>query len=83
MDVISYTRVRQHLAENMDKVCNDHTPIIITRKNERNVVMMSLEDYHALDETAYLLSSPANAQRLRESIAELRAGKGTEHELID
>ncbi len=62
----------------MDKVCDDHTPIIITRKNQRSVVMMSLEDYEALEETAYLLRSPRNARRLLESIAELDSSGGTE-----
>jgi antitoxin YefM len=65
----------------MEKVCDDHAPVIITRKNERSVVMISLEDYQALEETAYLLRSPKNARRLLESIAELEAGCGTEREL--
>ena len=65
------------------KVCNDHTPIIITRKREAAVVMLSLDDYQALEETAYLLRAPANARRLLESIAELEAGKGAERELIE
>lgn len=61
MDAISYTAARANLARTMDRVCADHDPIII-----------SLEDYSALTETAYLLRSPANAQRLLESIAEYR-----------
>jgi antitoxin YefM len=83
MEAISYTRARDHLAETMDKVCEDHTPIIITRKNERSVVMMSLEDYESLEETTYLLRSPKNARRLLESIAELRAGGGVERVLAE
>jgi antitoxin YefM len=67
----------------MEKVCDDHTPIVITRKSARSVVMMSLEDYQALEETAYLLRSPRNARRLLESIAELEASAGTEKELIE
>jgi antitoxin YefM len=67
----------------MDKVCDDHTPIIITRKNQRSVVIISLEDYESLEETAYLLRSPRNARRLLESIAELESGGGTERELIE
>ena len=55
----------------MEKVCDHHAPMIITRKNSRSVVMISLEDYQALEETAYLLRSPKNARRLLESIAEL------------
>ncbi len=75
MDVISYTRARETLAKTMDRVCNGHSPVIITRKNQRSVVIMSLEDYRALEETAYLLRSPKNARRLLESIAELEAGR--------
>ena len=71
MNAIPYTHARNHLAETMDKVCDDHDPVIITRKSRGSVVMMSLEDYHALEETAYLLRSPKNARRLLESIAEL------------
>ena len=83
MDAITYTHARERLAETMDRVCEDHAPIIITRKRDQAVVMMSLEDYHALDETAYLLRSPENARRLLESIAELESGRGTPRELIE
>ena len=83
MDAISYTAARENLAKTMEKVCNDHTPIIITRKREAAVVMLSLDDYQALEETAYLLRAPANARQLLESIAELEAGKGTERELLE
>ena len=83
MDAISYTAARQNLAKTMDKVCLDHEPIIITRNNEQSVVMMSLEDFKALEETAYLLRSPKNARRLLESMAQLESGKGTQQELLD
>tara|TARA_B110000196_G_scaffold101766_1_gene88466 strand:+ start:153 stop:407 length:255 start_codon:yes stop_codon:yes gene_type:complete len=83
MDAISYTSARANLASTMEQVCNDHAPIIITRKSEAPVVMMSLEDYQAMEETTYLLRSPANARNLLESIAELEAGKGAEHALIE
>jgi antitoxin YefM len=83
MDAISYTHARGHLAETMEKVCDDHDPVIITRKHQRSVVMISLEDYQALEETAYLLRSPQNARRLLESIAELESGGGTERELLE
>ena len=81
MDTITYTRARSDLAKTMEQVCDDHAPIIITRKNERPVVMMSLEDYQALQETAYLLRSPENARRLLESIAELESDKGVERQI--
>jgi len=81
MDAISYTNARSNLAKTMEKVCEDHDPVIITRRNESSVVMMSLEDFQALEETAYLLRSPKNARRLLESIAELESGGGTERKL--
>lgn len=81
MEAISYTNARSNLAKTMEKVCEDHDPVIITRRNENSVVMMSLEDYQALEETAYLLRSPKNARRLLESVAQLESGDGTEREL--
>ena len=66
----------------MTKVCDDHSPIIITRKTAQPVVVMSLEDYEAFEETAYLLRNPKNARRLIESITELTDGQGTEKELV-
>ncbi len=83
MDAISYTYARGHLTETMDKVCDDHAPIIIARRQRRSVVLISLEDYQALEETAYLLRSPTNARRLLESVAELESGGGTERDLAE
>ena len=83
MDAISYTAARANLASTMAQVCDDHAPIIITRKSESPVVMMSLEDYNAMQETTYLLRSPANARKLLESIAELEQDKGTQKELLE
>ena len=83
MNAIPYTHARNNLAKTMEKVCDDHAPVIITRKNQGSVVMLSLEDYQALEETAYLLRSPKNARRLLESVAELAAGGGTERELLE
>lgn len=82
MDAITYTAARASLADTMDRVCEDHEPVIITRSGgERAVVMMSLEDFKSLEETAYLLRGPKNARRLLESIAQLEAGKGKERKL--
>jgi antitoxin YefM len=83
MNAITYTAARSNLAQTMAKVCDDHAPVIITRKAAKPVIMMSLDDYEALEETAYLLRSPENARRLLESITELATGKGTERELAD
>jgi antitoxin YefM len=81
MDAITYSAARANLAKTMDRVCEDHEPLIITRNGERSVVMLSLEDYKALEETAYLLRSPANARRLLAAVAQLADGKGTERAL--
>ncbi len=83
MDAISYTAARANLSKTMEQVCNDHAPIIITRKRESPVVMLSLEDYQSMEETTYLLRSPENARNLLESIAELEADKGVKRELIE
>ncbi|CAM4437017.1 type II toxin-antitoxin system Phd/YefM family antitoxin [Vibrio agarivorans] len=83
MDAISYTAARANLATTMQKVCNDHAPVIITRKSEAPVVMISLEDYEAMQETTYLLRAPMNARRLLESMAELESGNGQERELLE
>lgn len=83
MDAISYTVARANLSKTMEKVCRDHAPVIITRKNESSVVMMSLEDYQAMEETTYLLRSPANARDLLTSIAELEVGGGFEKQLSE
>jgi antitoxin YefM len=82
MDAITYTSVRANLASTMDRICNDHEPLIITRNGEQAVVMLSLEDYKALEETAYLLRTPANAKRLISAASQLSAGKGVERELL-
>ena len=76
MTAISYTAARENLASTMDKVCEDHAPIIITRNRDQAVVMMSLADYEALEETAYLLKNPKNARRILSAISQLDAGKG-------
>ena len=83
MDAISYTAARADLAKTMEKVCEDHAPVIITRSKARSVVMISLEDYEALQETAYLLRAPKNARRLLESVAELEQGGGREKALLE
>jgi antitoxin YefM len=83
MDAISYTAARTNLAKTMEQVCEDHSPVIITRSKSQSVVMISLEDYEALQETAYLLRAPKNARRLLESFAELEQGGGQEKDLLE
>jgi antitoxin YefM len=76
MNAITYTAARERLASTMDRVCDDHDPVIITRNRDQAVVMLSLEDYESLQETAYLLRSPANAKRLLDSIDALNGKRG-------
>jgi len=83
MDAIPYTKLRANLAYQMDRVCEDHAPIIVTRQASASVVMISLDDYEALEETSYLLRSPKNARRLLASIERLEGGAGTERELVE
>lgn len=83
MDAISYTAARQNLAKVMEQVCDDRAPLLITRQGQPSVVMLSQDEYEALQETAHLLRSPANAQRLLASIQELESGGGNERELLE
>jgi len=81
MKAITYTAARENLASTMDAVCKDRDPVIITRNRDQSVVMISLDDYEALQETAYLMRSPANAKRLIESIAAAESGKTVKHKV--
>lgn len=83
MDAISYSAARANLASTMDRVCNNHEPLIISRNGEQSVVMLSLEDFNALQETAYLLRSPNNAKRLMRAIEQLDSGAGIERNLAE
>jgi len=83
MDVLSYSDTRARLKEVMDRVVDDHAPVVITRQKAEAVVMVSLADWNAMEETLRLLSSPANAQRLREAMSELDAGGGAERALAE
>jgi len=83
MDAITYTTARANLADTMNRVCDDHEPLIITRNGQQAVVMMSLEDFNALEETAYLLRSPKNARRLLDAMTELQERRGKERRLAD
>jgi antitoxin YefM len=83
MDAVTYSHTRRHLAAIMDKVNDDRTPLIVTRQKGKPVVLMSLDDYHALEETAYLLRNPKGAERLLTAVERLRAGGGEVRELVD
>ena len=81
MDAITYTDLRQNLKTHMDKVFQNNAPLIITRKNNENVVLLSIGEYNSLLETNYLLSNEANAEHLRKSISQHKAGKVKAREL--
>jgi antitoxin YefM len=83
MTALSYTSLRSSLAKTLDQVNKDHTPILITRQKGENAVLMSEADFRSYEETAYLMQSMANAQRLDEAITQLREGKGMEKELLE
>jgi antitoxin YefM len=76
MKAITYTAARENLASTMDRVCRNRAPVVITRNRDQSVVMLSLDDYEQLEETAYLLRSPKNAGRLLSAMADLQRGKG-------
>ena len=76
METISYTDARAQLAATMDKVIQDHAPVVITRHGSQACVLVSLNDWESMEETAYLMSSPANAARLNEAILALESGQG-------
>lgn len=82
MDVISYTDTRARLKKVMDRVVADHTPVVISRQKAESVVMVSLADWNAIEETMHLLSSKTNAARLRTAINQLEGGTGAARDLI-
>jgi len=82
MQTISYTDFRARLDGVMEQVNDDHSAVIITRQNGKPAVLMSLDDFNAYEETAYLLRSPRNAARLYQAIADIEAGNTEEHALI-
>ena len=82
MKVITCAELQDNLADILDYVIDDHTPVLINREDKQAVVLISLDDYKAFEETAYLLQSPANAKRLRDSIAQIEAAQTISHNLI-
>ena len=82
MDVVTYSDARANLKSVMDRVIEDRTHVVITRQKAEAVVMVSLSDWNAMEETMHLLSNPKNAERLRDSTRQLEERRGTERELI-
>jgi len=83
MNALTYTYTRQNLAEVMRAVNEDHDPVVVTSQRGKPVVILSLDDFHAFEETAYLLRNPHGATRLLESVEELRSGGGQIKELTE
>jgi len=83
MDALTYSYTRQHFADVMRRVNDDRSPVVVTSQRGKPIVIMSLDDYHAMEETAYLLRNPKGAKRLMEAVEELRNGGGSARELAD
>jgi len=83
MEAVNYSDLRQNLKKYLDSVYHDHDPLIVTRKNNENVVILSIDDYNALNETQYLLSTKNNINHLQKSLSQLRAGNGVTKKLIE
>jgi len=83
MKSVLYSKLRRNLKQYFDTAVDSHEPVIVTRKDERNVVILSLEDFNSIRETAYLLSTENNAKHLMNSIENVDKGKTTRRELIE
>ena len=81
MGYVSYSELRQNLKKHLDSVCENRTPLVVTRQGGEPVVMLSLAEYESLEETLHLLRSPVNAERLLRSIKEAEEGSLVEHQL--
>jgi antitoxin YefM len=83
MRTMSYTESHAKYADVLDAVVNDREEVVITRAGHEPAVIVSLDDFESLKETAYLMRSPVNARRLLASIDELESGEGVERELME
>lgn len=83
MIAANFSEFRTSLKQYLDSVEDDNETLIIKRKSGKGAVLISLEEYNSIMETMHLLSSKKNADRLRESIQQMNAGKGFEKELIE
>ncbi len=83
MNAVNYSDLRRNLKDYMDRVYKDQETLIVTRKNNENVVLISIDEYNSLLETNYLLSNEANAKHLKESLRQSREGKAAERQLIE
>lgn len=83
MELVTYTALRQNLSSWLDKVTENHAPLLVTRQNGMTAVLLSFEDFKSYEETAYLAASPKNRERLSAAIEALRSGKGKEYPLSE
>jgi len=83
METISYTAFRNHLASSIDRVNDNHEPLLVTRQNGSPAVVLSLEDFKSYEETAYLMANPKNAARLTDAIEQLESGQGVARDLSE
>ena len=83
MRVVSYSDLRKHLKDHLDAVCRDRQALVVTRRNDDHVVVISMDEYRSLAETEYLLSEEANARHLRDSLGAARSGAATPRALSD
>ncbi len=83
MEVLNYTEFRKDLKASLDKVSNDNDVIIVSRSKNKNVVVLSLQEYNSWKETMYLLSSEKNRKRLEKSIKDFNNGKFVKRALIE
>lgn len=83
MQILNYTEFRQNLAGNLNLVNDSNEIVVVSSSKGKNVVVMSLEDFNAIQETLHLISTPANQKRLDEALQEMRAGKTSRHKLAD
>lgn len=84
MDIVTFSEARANLKAVMDRACADRAPVVVKRaRGQENVVIVPQGEWDGMQETMHLLASPRNAERLLASIAELDAGRGEEHELIE
>jgi antitoxin YefM len=83
MEVLNYTEFRKNLAQSLNKVSDDAEIVVVSRSKGKNVVVMALDEYNAIQETLHLTKSTANRKRLDAAIAEMEKGKFRKHALIE
>lgn len=83
MKIVTYSDLRKNLEHVLDRVIDDHSPVLVTRQNKQPAVLISLDDFNGFEETTHLLKSAMNAKRLRDSIAQIETDKTIKHELIE